>query len=153
MRDITLIVIHCSATRADRPYDVEQLSRDHSARGFDGIGYHLYVRRNGEVVQCRHLERIGAHAKGYNARSIGVCYEGGLDSAGRPADTRTPAQKKALLQLLQQLRSLFPEAGIVGHRDLPGVNKACPCFDAMREYAELQPNAAQSASDAATNRP
>lgn len=177
--NVLFIVIHCSATRADRPYGVEQLRRDHKARGFRDIGYHIYVRRNGETIQTRHLDQIGAHAKGFNACSIGVCYEGGLDSSGSPRDTRTFDQRAALAILLQRLKDNYPNAMIVGHRDLildrqghlrkeveewlnvtqrtqttsawhlrksdiGTVPKACPCFDALTEYAGLMSNAAQS---------
>ena len=80
------------------------------------------------------LLEVGAHARGFNRCSIAVCYEGGLDELGKPADTRTPQQKQALRELLEKLHRLFPDALIVGHRDLPGVKKACPCFDARWEY-------------------
>lgn len=79
----------------------------------------------------------GAHAKHYNKHSIGICYEGGLDERGKPADTRTPAQKRTLLTLLYSLKADYPDAEILGHRDLPWVKKACPCFDAREEYKIL----------------
>lgn len=82
MRKIDLIVIHCSATREDRPFTEHDLDTAHRLRGFDGIGYHFYVRRNGDIKSTRAVERVGAHARGYNAQSIGICYEGGLDSHG-----------------------------------------------------------------------
>ena len=94
--DIRYIVVHCSATRADHPYPVEALERDHIARGFRGAGYHFYIRRSGVIHPLRPLERIGAHALGYNRCSWGVCYEGGLDDMGHPADTRTAEQRTAL---------------------------------------------------------
>lgn len=132
---VRFLVVHCSATRADRDYTVEQLLRDHKARGFRTIGYHFYIRRSGEVTQHRRLLEVGAQARGYNRCSIAVCYEGGLSARnGEPADTRTPEQKQALGELLGRLHKLFPKALIVGHRDLPGVKKACPCFDAESEY-------------------
>ena len=129
MRSINLIVIHCSATREDRPFPVTSLIACHAAR-FGFTGYHYYIRRSGRVYQTRHENLIGAHARRYNEHSIGVCYEGGLDSKGHPADTRTEAQKKSLLGLLRSLKARHPGARIVGHRDLPGVRKDCPCFDA-----------------------
>jgi N-acetyl-anhydromuramyl-L-alanine amidase AmpD len=74
---------------------------------------------------------MGAHAKGHNAHSIGICYEGGLDEQGQIADTRTEEQKKAMAKLIVQLKQQFPTIHkVLGHRDLPGVQKACPCFDA-----------------------
>ena len=136
MRSIDLIVIHCSASREDRRYTLTQLIRDHSDR-FGFTGYHYYITRYGTVTQTRHEQLVGAHAKGYNQHSLGVCYEGGLDSNGEPKATRTPRQKRALLRLLKRLKAAHPGARIVGHCDLPGVAKACPCFDATAEYAGL----------------
>lgn len=133
---VRFIVIHCSASRADRDYTVEQLLRDHKARGFRTVGYHFYIRRSGVVTQHRRLLEVGAHARGYNRCSIGICYEGGLDRSGNPADTRTSEQKVRLAELLLKLHRLFPHALVVGHCDLPGVRKACPCFPCS-EYRYL----------------
>ena len=138
MRRIDLIVIHCSATRCNHSFPVTALIRCHADR-FGFTGYHYYITRDGQTYQTRHEQLVGAHAKGYNAHSLGVCYEGGLDANGKPADTRTPAQKKALLKLLRRLKANHPAARILGHRDLPNVRKACPCFDAITEYASIQP--------------
>ena len=136
---VRFIVIHCSATQSDRDYTVEQLHRDHKVRGFRTIGYHFYITRDGYLHRCRPVNQIGAHAAGWNDRSIGICYEGGLDEAGTPSDTRTYAQKCSLLDLLRQLRRDYPEAKIVGHCQLsPYIRKACPCFDAREEYAGLE---------------
>lgn len=136
-RRIDLIVIHCSATRCDRPFPLEAVIACHRARGFATVGYHYYVTRDGTVHAGRPLYQEGAHATGFNRHSIGVCYEGGLSTRGAPADTRTPAQKDTLLKLLQRLKKDYPHARIVGHRDLPYVVKACPCFDAEVEYATI----------------
>ena len=136
MRRIDLIVIHCSATRSNQNFPVTALIRCHADR-FGFTGYHYYITRDGRIYQTRHEQLIGAHAKGYNRHSLGVCYEGGLDSQGKPADTRTAKQKKALLALLKKLKAEHPQAEILGHRDLPGVKKACPCFDAAKEYKDL----------------
>ena len=134
MRHIDLIVIHCSATRCNRDFPVEALEACHRARGFNGIGYHYYITRDGQLHLTRSEAVPGAHAKHYNKNSIGICYEGGLDEKGKPADTRTPAQKRTLLALLKSLRVDFPDAEILRHRDLPWVKKACPCFDVRTEY-------------------
>ena len=139
MRRIDLIVVHCSATRCDKPFGVKALIRCHQER-FGFTGYHYYVTRDGRTYQTRHEQLVGAHARGYNSHSLGVCYEGGYDKQGRVADTRTKAQKKALLDLLKRLKAEHPDARIVGHRDLPGVKKACPCFDAASEYSQLTGN-------------
>ena len=136
MRTIHLIVVHCSTTRRDRPFPVTALIRCHQDR-FGFTGYHYYITRDGTTYQTRHEQLIGAHARGYNQHSLGVCYEGGLDEHGKPADTRTKAQKRALLKLLKRLKKEHPEAQILGHRDLPDVKKACPCFDAKSEYSQL----------------
>lgn len=133
MRNIDLILLHCSATRCDRPFPVTALIRCHADR-FGFTGYHYYITRNGRLWQTRHLQLPGAHARGYNQHSIGICYEGGLSPQGIPTDTRTPQQKRTLLQLLKKLRADYPQARIAGHRDLPGVKKDCPCFDATKEY-------------------
>ena len=136
MRTITLIIIHCSATRSDRPYPVTALIRDHAKR-FGFTGYHYYITRDGTTYQTRHEQLVGAHAVGYNRHSLGVCYEGGYDEHGRATDTRTSAQKKALLTLLKKLKTEHPDARILGHRDLPNVHKDCPCFDAIPEYKNI----------------
>ena len=136
MRQIELIVIHCSSTREDRSYPVEKLIRDHQKR-FGFTGYHYYITRDGEVYQTRHENLVGAHARHYNQHSIGICYEGGINAKGVKADTRTPQQKAALWALLKSLKADYPTATILGHHDLPHVHKACPCFDAATEYAAL----------------
>ncbi len=136
MRTINLIVVHCSATRSDRPFPVTALIRCHADR-FGFTGYHYYITRDGTTYQTRHEQLIGALAKDYNRNSLGICYEGGLDEQGKPADTRTKAQKLSLLKLLKRLKKEHPQAQILGHRDLPNVKKACPCFDAKSEYSQL----------------
>ena len=138
MRTIDHIVIHCSATREDCSLPVEELEKAHRRRGFRGIGYHYYIRRDGTTLNTRPLELIGAHAKGHNAHSIGICYEGGLDSEGHPADTLTPEQFEYLEQLLTKLLKLFPKAQLRGHRDMPGsVPKACPCLDCQSVFRAI----------------
>ena len=137
MRIITLIVIHCSAVRPDQTSSAAQIDTWHRQRGFHlGIGYHYVIRRDGEIEAGRPEYLVGAHCKDHNAHSIGVCYEGGLNARGQPADTRTEAQKKTLLSLLRALKVDYPDALIVGHHDLNPL-KACPCFDAAKEYKNL----------------
>ena len=138
MRKINLIVIHCSATRCDRPYTEADLTADHLRRGFSEAGYHYYVRLNGDIKNLRPVVKPGAHVKGYNTNSIGICYEGGLDKEGRPADTRTQAQRFALLDLLTILKHQYPDAQILGHYQLSAsIHKACPCFDSRKEYMNI----------------
>lgn len=150
MRTIRHIVLHCSATPAGRRVTAEEIDRWHRARGFRKIGYHYIVYLDGSIVAGRPTEEPGAHVSGHNADTIGICYVGGTDASGRPADTRTERQKASLVFLLQQLHALFPQAGICGHRDFsPDRNgdgivepdewiKACPSFDARSEYEALQ---------------
>ena len=137
-REVRLLVIHCSATRYDRDFPVEALRGAHKDRGFADIGYHYYITRDGELHRCRPENQIGAHASGWVDSSLGMCYQGGLDERGLPADTRTYAQRCTLLDLLRQLRRDYPSARILGHYQLStNIRKACPCFDAEKEYAEL----------------
>lgn len=128
MRTITLIIIHCSATPEGRSLSFEECRRNHIMhRHFRDIGYHFYITRDGTVHDGRPIEKVGAHCEGHNSHSIGICYEGGLDANGKPADTRTEAQRKALKSLVERMHRLFPKALIVGHHDL-NPRKACPCF-------------------------
>ncbi len=134
MRKITKIIVHCSATAAGRDFSAADIDRWHRARGFNGIGYHYVVKLDGTVEKGRSESVMGAHCLGQNANSIGVCYIGGLKSDGKtPADTRTEAQKRALKSLIGDLKKRYPGATVHGHREFAA--KACPCFDAAREYA------------------
>ncbi len=141
MRKITHIVIHCSATRAGKVLTAADIDRMHRQRGFDRIGYHYFIRLDGTVERGRHEDVPGAHVAGHNLHSVGVCYAGGLDANGKSKDTRTPAQKAALLRVVLGLRAKYRGAKVVGHRDLsPDKDrdgkvekhewlKDCPCFD------------------------
>ena len=136
MRKINEIIVHCAATREGRDFTVEDITRWHKARGFATIGYHYVIYRDGSIHEGRPLEQIGAHCVGHNKHSIGICYIGGCASDGKtPKDTRTSEQKEALLSLLRRLKARFPNATIHGHRDFAA--KACPSFDAFREYRQL----------------
>ena len=137
--DIKYLVLHCSASRCNQDYSVELLRRDHKARGFYGIGYHFYIRKDGKKTQHRMLLEVGAHCIPYNRCSIGICYEGGLDEDGKPANTLTKEQEERITDLLINLHKLFPKAKIVGHRDLPGASpKECPCFDAHTIFGWIE---------------
>lgn len=142
MRTITLIILHCSATREGQSFGFEDCRRDHIRhRGFRDIGYHYYITRDGTVHRGRPLELVGAHCRNHNRYSIGICYEGGLDAEGRAKDTRTEAQKVSLSALVGELKERFPQALVVGHRELdPG--KECPCFEVnkLRKCLEFYKN-------------
>lgn len=135
MRKISLIIIHCTATPANREVTVSEIDNWHRKQGFNGIGYHYVVGLDGQIELGRKIELPGAHTLHFNQNSVGIAYVGGLDSAGNPADTRTPEQRKALVRLLKHLRGLFPGARILGHNDLSA--KACPCFNAAEEYKDI----------------
>ena len=135
-RRITEIIVHCTATPEYRDYTVADIRRWHKQQGWSDIGYHYVVYRDGTVHEGRDVDISGAHCTGHNANSIGVVYVGGVASDGKtPKDTRTDLQKTALLSLLLNLRRMYPKAEIHGHRDF--ANKACPSFDATKEYREV----------------
>ena len=136
--DVKFLVVHCSATRCDREFSAERLIETGKER-FGQPSYHYYVRRNGNIIPILPESVRGVHAVGYNHCSIAVCYEGGLDANGEAADTRTELQKHALFELLKQLRADYPNARIIGHRELPGAHQPCPCYFPSTEYAPLQP--------------
>lgn len=133
-RPISLIVIHCAATPNGRRTTVEDVDAWHRDRGFKraqdfrkrqnpgltSIGYHFLIYINGAIATGRHLDEIGAHAAGYNQKSIGVCLAG--------TDAFTPAQWVTLRGNVSALMELYPDAKVCGHRDLPNVQKLCPGF-------------------------
>lgn len=149
MRDIKYIVIHASATKEGKFFDSEDIDNWHKEKGWSGIGYHYVVLLDGMIEKGRKDEKKGAHVKGYNKNSIGVCYIGGLDKNGKPKDTRTDLQKESLAELLKRLKWIYPKAEIVGHRDFSEDKngngkidpsefmKDCPCFDAKTEYKDV----------------
>jgi hypothetical protein len=132
MREITLIVVHCSATPQDRDIGAKEIREWHVRdNGWSDIGYHYVIRRNGIQEIGRPESEPGAHASGHNANSIGVCLVGGNDADNKALAecNYTRAQFRVLEALLNDLLSRFPNAAIMGHKDLPNVHKACPCFD------------------------
>lgn len=137
-RTITDIIIHCSATPEGKDYTVQDIRRWHKQQGWSDIGYHYVIYRNGHIEAGRDVNVAGAHCEGHNAKTIGVCYIGGVSKDGKTAkDTRTLAQKAALLSLLTDLKAMYPNARIVGHRDYDTKGKACPSFDAKIEYKKI----------------
>ena len=134
MRSIKSIIIHCAATPEGKDFTVADIDRWHKKRGWKGIGYHYVVYRDGSVHEGRPIAQIGAHTVGHNAESIGICYIGGLDAAGKPKDTRTPQQKKALVKLVEELRQKYniSKQHIYGHSEFAA--KACPCFNVKKEF-------------------
>lgn len=159
MKTIDAIIIHCSATRAGQDLRAKDIDRMHRARGFNQIGYNYVIDLNGMIEEGRPLTVDGAHCntKGfsessYNRHSIGICYIGGLDTSGKPADTRTPAQRAALRELVAKFCKEHPIIEVLGHRDTsPDLDssgevesaeyiKACPCFDVRSEFTNFLRN-------------
>lgn len=133
MRTINEIIVHCTGTPYGREYDAYSYPRD----GFSKCPYHFVVHLDGSFDTPRANNEAGSHAKGHNAGSLGIAYVGGYDKNNCPADTRTSKQKETLFHLLRLLHRGYPSAVILGHRDLPGVKKDCPCFDVQEEYKDL----------------
>lgn len=137
MARINKLVIHCSATTAKMTdVDAAWIDREHRKRGWAKIGYHYVIRRDGALEPGRALEEIGAHARGHNAYSIGICMVGGLDAGLKPENNFTPEQWATLASLVGELHRRYPKAEVLGHRDLPKVAKACPCFDVKPWFAK-----------------
>ena len=125
------LVIHCSATRAIQDVGAADIRRWHRAQGWEDIGYHFVIRRSGKVETGRAVDAIGSHVKGNNADSVGICLVGGLNNQTfKPENNYTPQQWEALKRLLTGLLKKYQKARVLGHRDFPGVQKACPCFPA-----------------------
>jgi len=136
MREINKIIVHCSATREEENFEVAEIRKWHLARGFSDIGYHFYIDLYGEIHKGRDISKIGAHCKGHNRNSIGICYCGGVEADGKtPKDTRTSEQRKALVAVIRTLKAMYPEAIVYSHNEF--ANKACPSFDATKEYEHL----------------
>lgn len=130
MRIIDRIVIHCSATKPDQTIGVKEITEWHKKRGFNTVGYHYVIRRDGTTEDGRPNQQVGAHAKGFNKTSIGICLVGGLDENGNPQPNFTTEQVRSLRTLVAFLKQTYKISSdmVIGHRDLPGVNKQCPCF-------------------------
>lgn len=148
MARLQRIVIHCTATPAGREVTFDDIRHWHKdpppkGNGWKHFGYHLLVLLNGCIVNLQPLPsgpyifnaNVANGAKGFNNDSLHVCYVGGIDPmTKKPADTRTEAQKLSLVQIISQLRQTYGPLPVLGHRDLPGVKKSCPCFNARKEY-------------------
>ena len=136
MREIKFLAVHCTATPQTATVSSIQNYWKNVLK-WKMPGYHFIIKPDGEVVQLLEIEKVSNGVKGFNSVSINISYIGGVDSQNKPIDNRTEAQKKALLDLLKKLKKQFPKAIIQGHRDFPGVKKACPSFDAKKEYEHL----------------
>jgi len=126
------LTIHCAATPEGRDVSADTVAQWDIAR-FGQESYHWIVTLDG-VAHHRMADNVkGAHVAKHNTGNIGVCYVGGVDAHNQPKDTRTPAQKATLRKIAQEYRTKYPDIEILGHRDWPGVAKACPCFNVGTE--------------------
>jgi N-acetylmuramoyl-L-alanine amidase len=136
MRAIDKIIIHCSATKEGEHFDANDIRRWHvEGNGWKNIGYHYVVLLDGRIELGRPLEEVGAHTKGHNTNSVGICYIGGLDGEGKACDTRTNEQDESLEVLMAALLRIFPGAELCGHNEFS--SKACPSFDVKEQYGYL----------------
>lgn len=148
MLRIGFIVIHCSATPATAVnVDAAEIRRWHRQKGWRDIGYHYVIKRDGTVEKGRPDDQPGAHEPRINSHSIAICLVGGSPpngskeaKAGLGENNYTPAQWASLAKLVISLHAKHPTAVVLGHRDVPGVRKACPSFDAKAWWAATNPN-------------
>lgn len=136
MRIIKYIAVHCTATSQKTSISAIQ-SYWKNNLGWEMPGYHFIILPNGEAVQLLPIEQVSNGVAGFNSELINIAYLGGVDATNKPLDNRTPAQKVTILKLLSDLKKKFPTAIIQGHRDFPNVKKACPSFDAKKEYENV----------------
>lgn len=133
-RQINHLVVHCTATKENYPFTAKDIDQWHKTKGWKGIGYNYVIDLDGTIEIGRDVDLIPAQVEGWNAHAIGLVYVGGLDkNTLKPKDTRTLQQKESMRNLLSALKSLYPNAKILGHRDFPNVKKACPCFDVQND--------------------
>lgn len=152
-RTINKIILHCSATPDGEDYSIDSIDHSHKARNFSYyidpdtkekhyIGYHYIILRDGTIVRCRPENVRGCHTSNHNYDSIGICYIGGCpartvkDWNKKAKDTRTAAQKAAIIILVDELKTRYQNAKIYGHRDFAA--KACPSFDARTEFKNFK---------------
>lgn len=137
MRDIDTIIVHCSATPPNIDIGVKEIRDWHvDGNGWSDIGYHYVIRRDGRIGDGRPLGVQGAHAKGHNKTSIGICLVGGVDRDNKPDANFTAEQYISLVMLIKYLKGEFSIGKIIGHRDVS--NKACPCFSVQGLLGDTQ---------------
>lgn len=139
-RDTTdFIAIHCSATKPSQDIGRADIDRWHRAKGWNGIGYHFVIRRDGTIEVGRPVEAIGAHVENWNSVSVGICMVGGVTEANvnKAENNFAEPQWVSLLATVKELKLRYPKATVQGHRDFPKVAKDCPSFDAKAWWAKL----------------
>ena len=136
MRKIKYIAVHCTATPQTTSIDsIKNYWKTNL--GWKMPGYHYIIKPDGEAVNLLSVDQVSNGVKGFNSQTINISYIGGVDELEKPIDNRTEAQKATLLNLLKLFKTRFPKAIIQGHRDFPNVKKACPSFNAKKEYENI----------------
>lgn len=133
IKSVDFLIVHASATSPDHDIGAQEIRRWHRERGWFDIGYHYVIRRDGVLETGRKDTRPGAHVRGFNHRSLGICLVGGVDKKQNPQDNYTDEQYETLGRILTELSQRHPDAEVLGHRDMPNVHKACPCFE-VRDF-------------------
>lgn len=137
VRDVNEIIVHCSATPEGRDHDVADIRRWHvDGRGWSDVGYHYCILLDGTIEAGRPVSRAGAHCKGKNKNTIGICYIGGCDKNMQPKDTMNHGQEKACLNLIETLRGVFGDLKVSGHNEY-APHKACPSFDVNTKWPDI----------------
>lgn len=137
IQEVRYIVIHAADTPASMDIGVDEIRQWHLRRGFFDVGYHYVIRRDGTIENGRPTDRPGAHARGFNHLSIGICMVGGGDGENNYTDD----QWDALGGLVTGLKVAHPDSEVLGHRDLPNVNKLCPSFDVRTWWQQTEEKA------------
>lgn len=130
------LVVHCSATPETLDIGVAEIRVWHMQKGWEDIGYHFVIRRNGTIEVGRMERMVGAHAEGHNSDSVAVCLVGGTTQAGAACCNFSKAQFVALRKILTDLNQRYPKTTIQGHRDYPNVPKECPCFNVGKWWTD-----------------
>ena len=134
MRTIKYLIVHATGGRPTQT--IADLNAEFKKKGWKNPGYHYVIKRDGSIIQLLDVEKVSNGVKGVNSKSVHIAYIGGVDEQLKTIDNRTTSQKKALLALLKLLKRKYPTAKICGHNDFES-GKACPCFDAKKEYCSV----------------
>ena len=134
MRRICEIIVHSSSTPSSMDIGVKEIDKWHRDRNFRMVGYHFVIRRNGLIEKGRDVGDTGAHVRGYNLNSIGICWVGGTKN-GKAFDNRTTKQKKSMFKLIRALLIIFDIKMVLGHKNVG--NTECPSFDAKKEFENI----------------
>ena len=139
-RNIKYIVVHCTATPTTTTLEsIKRYWKEQRGWG-DTPGYHYFIKRDGTVVQLLDEKKNSYGVYKHNSECISIAYVGGIDKDGKPVDNRSDAQKHAMFDIIVRLTEKYPKAEVLGHRDLPGVKKACPCFDVKEWLKNYEPD-------------